>query len=213
MFCYVNANLTRDEQSREVLRFVDDGHDLTGRNPQRLYVDLKLTTYAELSELNAREVFFVTIRRRSSAIVKRLQRTSTSDWKSATMDIPKRRHQRIRYLDESLQLDEYDGRLRQIAVTGLGREQQPPRGIAGSWLAKWKSQRDGVEEILVLGLLIERQRSEIRLLAQLGDAKFGFFIDSQVNDRPRGGRREGLGHRGEEAIEIGRDGCHDLIRR
>jgi hypothetical protein len=123
VFCYANANLTRDEQTKEVLRFVDYWHDLIGQNPEWLYFDSKLTTYAELSELNARGVFFVTIRRRGSAILKRLQQTAKSDWKSATIDIPKRRHKRIHYLDESLQLDEYEGTLRQIVVTGLGREQ------------------------------------------------------------------------------------------
>jgi hypothetical protein len=123
VFCYANANLTRDEQSKEVLRFVDYWHDLTGQNPEWLYFDSKLTTYAELSELNARDIFFVTIRRRGSAILKRLRQTAKSDWKSATIDIPKRRNQRIHYLDESIQLDEYEGTLRQIVVTGLGREQ------------------------------------------------------------------------------------------
>jgi hypothetical protein len=123
VFCYANANLTRDQQTKEVLRFVDYWHDLTGQNPEWLYFDSKLTTYAELSELNARGVFFVTIRRRGSAILRRLRQTAKSAWTSATIDIPKRRNKRIQYLDESVQLDEYEGPLRQIVVTGLGREQ------------------------------------------------------------------------------------------
>jgi hypothetical protein len=123
VFCYANANLTRDEQTKEVLRFVDYWKDLTGRNPERLYFDSKLTTYSELSELNSRNIFFVTIRRRGPAILKRLDQIAPSDWKSATIDIPKRRNKRIQYLDERIQLDGYDGTLRQIAVTGLGREQ------------------------------------------------------------------------------------------
>jgi len=123
VFCYANANLTRDEQTQEVIRFVDYWKDLTGQNPQWLYFDSKLTTYAELSELNSRNVYFVTIRRRGSAIVTRLERTAKSDWKSATIDIPKRRNKRIQYLDESVRLDDCDDALRQIAVTGLGREQ------------------------------------------------------------------------------------------
>ena len=123
VFCYANANLTRDEQTREVIRFADYWKDLTGQDPQWLYFDSKLTTQAELSELNAREIYFVTIRRRGSAILKRLEQTAGGDWKSATIDIPKRRNQRVRYLDETIQLEDYDGALRQIAVTGLGREQ------------------------------------------------------------------------------------------
>jgi hypothetical protein len=123
VFCYANANLTRDEQAKEVIRFVDYWKDLTGTNPEWLYFDSKLTTYAELSELNSRNVYFVTIRRRGSALLKRLGQTAETDWKSATIDIPKRRNKRIRYLDEQVQLKGYHGTLRQIAVTGLGREQ------------------------------------------------------------------------------------------
>ena len=121
--CYANANLTRDEQTKEVIRFVDYWKDLTGQNPEWLYFDSKLTTYSELSELNSRGVYFVTIRRRGPAILKRLEQASKSTWKSATIDIPKRRNKRIHYLDEKIPLDGYDGTLRQIAVTGLGREQ------------------------------------------------------------------------------------------
>ena len=123
VFCYANANLTRDQQTKEVIRFVDYWKDLTGQNPEWLYFDSKLTTYTELSELNSRNVYFVTIRRRGSAILKRLSQTAKSDWKSASIDIPKRRNKRIQYLDELIQLDDYEGVLRQIAVTGLGREQ------------------------------------------------------------------------------------------
>jgi hypothetical protein len=122
VFCYANANLIRDEQQKEVIRFVDYWKDLTGRNPEWLYFDSKLTTYSELSELNARNVHFVTIRRRGSAILNRLEHTAKSDWKSASIDIPRRRNKRIHYLDEQVRLDDYEGTLRQIAVTGLGRE-------------------------------------------------------------------------------------------
>ena len=123
VFCYANANLIRDEQAHEVIRFVDYWEDLTGQNPHWLYFDSKLTTYAELSELNSREVSFVTIRRRGSGILKRLRGRSAQDWTSAVIDIPKRRQKRIRYLDEPVTLRDYDGPLRQIAVDGLGRKQ------------------------------------------------------------------------------------------
>ena len=77
VFCYANANLTRDEQSQEVLRFADYWKALTGQEPEWLYFDSKLTTYAELSELDSRDIYFVTIRRRGSTIVKRLNTTTT----------------------------------------------------------------------------------------------------------------------------------------
>lgn len=175
VFCYANANLTRDEQTKEVLRFVDYWHDLTGQNPQWLYFDSKLTTYAELSELNSRGVFFVTIRRRGSAILKRLQQTAKSDWKSATIDIPKRRHKRIHYLDESLQLDEYEGTLRQIVVTGLGREQPTlfltnhPNVSAREMIMNY-ARRNGIEDGLgtnVNFFHMDNLSSEVRLNVDL----------------------------------------------
>jgi hypothetical protein len=106
-----------------VLRFVDFWQALTGRNPEWLYFDSKLTTYAELSRLNERGVYFATIRRRGPALVNRLKERSASDWTGAVIDIPKRRQKHIRYLEESVAIPDYQGAVRQIAVTGLGREQ------------------------------------------------------------------------------------------
>ena len=93
-----------------------------GKNPQWLYFDSKLTTYEELSQITQKkDVSFVTIRRRGSNILKRLENMPKSAWHDAVIDIPKRRHQRIGYIDESIKLPGYDGEIRQIAVTGLGR--------------------------------------------------------------------------------------------
>jgi hypothetical protein len=123
VFCYANANLTRVEQAGEVLHFVDFWQDLTGHDPQWLYFDSKLTNYAELSRLNERGVFFVTIRRRGPRLLRQLQLRPASDWTRAVIDIPKRRQKQIRYLEQAVSLTDYQGMVRQIAVTGLGREQ------------------------------------------------------------------------------------------
>jgi hypothetical protein len=123
VICYANANLTRDEQAAEVMRFVEFWHGLTGHDPEWLYFDSKLTTYAELSRLNQRDIHFVTIRRRGPALLKQVLNRPTSDWVNAVIDIPKRRQKRIQYLEQPVRLRGYEGLVRQIAVTGLGREQ------------------------------------------------------------------------------------------
>ena len=95
-----------------------------GKNPQWLYFDSKLTTYAELSQIaKKQDIWFVTIRRRGSTILRRLSALPSKCWQSAVIDIPRRRHQRIRYVDERVTLRDYKGEARQIAVKGLGREQ------------------------------------------------------------------------------------------
>jgi len=122
VFCYANANLTRDEQPGEVLRFVEFWHGLTGHDPEWLYFDSKVTTYAELSRLDERGVSFVTIRRRGSSLLQQLVKRPASDWTGAVIDIPKRRQTRIRYLEQTVSLKDYSKKVRQIAVAGLGRE-------------------------------------------------------------------------------------------
>ena len=123
LFCYANANLTRAEQPEEVLRFVEFWQNLTGEVPRWLYFDSKLTTYAELSRINEQNIFFATIRRRGTKLLRQLDQRPKSDWTPAVIDIPKRRQKRITYLEQTVSLPDYDGELRQIAVQGLGREQ------------------------------------------------------------------------------------------
>jgi len=121
--CYANANLTRADQKGELMRFVDFWQTVTGSDPRWLYFDSKVADYPELSRINDRGIHFVTIRRRGVALLRRLGRQPVSAWKGAVIDIPKRCHQRIRYLAEEVRLRGYEDPIRQIAVAGLGREE------------------------------------------------------------------------------------------
>jgi hypothetical protein len=123
VLCYANANLTRADQPGELMRFVDFWHAVTGHDPQWLYFDSKLVPYAELARVHERHIWFVTIRRRGTAILRRLRALPASDWHRAVIDIPKRRHKNIRYVDETTRLRDYPGTIRQVAVAGLGREE------------------------------------------------------------------------------------------
>src|SRR5262249_56465953 len=102
VLCYANANLTRAEQAAEAYRFVEFWHEVTGRDPSWLYFDSRVTTYEELSRLNQRGVQFITIRRRGSALMRRLRGLPASAWHKAGNATPKRCHQHIRYRDEAV---------------------------------------------------------------------------------------------------------------
>jgi hypothetical protein len=121
--CYANANLTRAEQAGEPYRFVEFWHEVTGKDPAWLYFDSRVTTYEELSRLNQRQVQFITIRRRGSSLMRRLQELAAGAWHKAVIATPKRCHQHIRYVDEWVRLPGYAGRVRQVAVDGLGNEE------------------------------------------------------------------------------------------
>ena len=123
VLCYANANVTRADQPGQLLGFIDFWHTVTGHDPHWLYFDSKLVPYRELARVHERGIWFVTIRRRGAAILRRLRQLPTSDWHRAVIDIPKRRHQNIRFVDERTRLRDYPGPIRQVAVTGLGREE------------------------------------------------------------------------------------------
>ena len=153
VLCYANANLTRDTQAGELRKFVQFWRDVAGRNPQWLYFDSKLVPYAELSWLTEQNIWFATIRRRGSAVLRRLASLPDGQWRSAVIDIPKRRHQHIEYVDERLRLENYVGEARQVAVRGLGREaptlflsnhlEISPRDMVTNY-----ARRNGVEDAL-----------------------------------------------------------------
>ncbi len=176
VFCYANANLTRSQQSGEVVRFIDYWRKLMGRNPQWLYFDSKLTTYAELSRITRKKnISFVTIRRRGSAILRRLAKLPPDDWKSAVIDIPRRRHKHIRYVDERITLPDYGGTIRQLAVKGLGRE-NPTLFLTNNFEATARdivtnyARRNGVEDALgtsVNFFHLDCLSSEVRLNVDL----------------------------------------------
>lgn len=175
VLCYANANLTRADQTGEVLRFVAFWHQLSGHDPHWLYFDSKLTSYAELSGLNQRGICFVTIRRRGAAITRRLERLPPSDWRKAHLDIPKRLHKDIRYLDETVTLDGYDGPLRQVAVGGLGRERYTlflsnNTQVSARDLVLRYARRNGVEDGLGISVNffhLDCLASEVRLNVDL----------------------------------------------
>jgi len=102
--CSSNANLARADQHGELMRFVEFWHAVTATDPQWLYFDSKLIDYPEMSRVNQRGIPFVTIRRRRAAILRRLEQGPKSDWKGAVMDTPKRCHQQVRYIEETVKL-------------------------------------------------------------------------------------------------------------
>jgi hypothetical protein len=176
VLCYANANLTRFQQPGEILHFIDFWRMLMGKNPQWLYFDSKLTTYAELSQITKKKnIWFVTIRRRGSSILRRLATLPSSCWEQAIIDIPRRRHQRIHYVDERVTLRDYEGEARQIAVKGLGRE-RPTLFLTNNFEASPRqlvmnyARRNGVEDALgssVNFFHLDCLSSEVRLNVDL----------------------------------------------
>ena len=122
-FCYANSDLRKDQQDDEILQFVRFWKQRTGKLPEELIFDSKLTTYANLDELNRQGVQFITLRRRGPQLVHELLARPRSAWRQITLDSVSRIYKTPRILDEQVTLTDYDGPIRQIAITELGHEE------------------------------------------------------------------------------------------
>jgi transposase len=123
IFCYANASVRKDKQNDEILRFIDYWKRRTGRVPQELIFDSKLTTYANLDKLNKMGINFITLRRRSRQTIDDIHREPRSAWKRIQLDGVSRAYKTPRILDKKISLRDYDGPIRQITVDELGHEE------------------------------------------------------------------------------------------
>jgi len=122
VICYATANLLRDEADRMVPRFADYWKEQTGRYPARLLFDSRATTYGGLSQLTQRQVGFITIRRRGSGMLARVGRLPADRWRNCQITQAKGKRRQVMYVDEWVQLNGYEGLVRQLILTGLGHE-------------------------------------------------------------------------------------------
>jgi Transposase DDE domain len=122
VFCYANGELRKDQQNDEVLRFIDFWKQRTGRLPEELIFDSKLTTYANLNKLNQKGIEFITLRRRSKKLLEEVASTPTSAWRRIELESVSRAYRTPRILDRRIALPGYDGPLRQLTIADLGHE-------------------------------------------------------------------------------------------
>jgi hypothetical protein len=122
-FCYANTDLRKDQQDDEILQFVRFWKERTGKLPEELIFDSKLTTYANLNKLNRQDVQFITLRRRGPQLLHDLLARPRSAWRRITLDGVSRIYKTPQILDEQVMLRDYTGPIRQIAITDLGHEE------------------------------------------------------------------------------------------
>jgi transposase len=123
IFCYANGQLRKDEQNEEVLRFVQFWKERTGKLPEELIFDSKLTTYGYLNELNQRGIAFITLRRRSAKMLQEIYQEPVSAWRRIELQGVSRIYKTPRILDRRIRLAGYQGELREIVIDDLGHEE------------------------------------------------------------------------------------------
>src|SRR6266567_2400262 len=119
---YANADLTKATQNREVIAFCDHWKQVSGADPKMLIMDQKVTTQAVLGELDARGVKFATLRMRSASLMAYINGLASKDYKTITLDRPGQYNRPRVHEDPAVTLTSYPGTVRQLIVTGLGRD-------------------------------------------------------------------------------------------
>src|SRR3954453_6042008 len=123
VLCYANAGIPKAEQPDQILKFVVFWEKRTGGIPAELVFDSQLTTHANLNRLNQRGVRFMTLRRRTRAMLKAIWSRPASAWRRITLNSLTRTFRTPRVLDERIRLKDYEGELRQVTITDLGHEE------------------------------------------------------------------------------------------
>ena len=119
---YASADISKATQAREVIAFCDHWKAVSGKDPAMLVMDQKVTSQAVLGELDARGVKFLTLRMRSPALVRHISALKPSGFKTITLDRPGPHNKPRVHEDKAVRLTSYPGTVRQLVVTGLGRD-------------------------------------------------------------------------------------------
>lgn len=119
---YANADTAKATQAREVIAFCDHWKKVSGADPRMLIMDQKVTTQPVLGELDARGVKFLTLRMRSPALVNQINALTSTDFTTLTLERSGRFNRPKVHEATGVRLNSYPGTVRQLIVTGLGRD-------------------------------------------------------------------------------------------
>ncbi len=119
---YANADISKASQAREVIAFCDHWKSVSGTDPAMLVMDQKVTTQDVLGELDGRGVKFLTVRMRSPALIRHINSLAPADFKAIALDRPGPHNKPRVHESAAVKLTSYPGTVRQLIITGLGRE-------------------------------------------------------------------------------------------
>ena len=154
--CYSNAHLAEGDMSDEILNFVRFYRTTHGKCPECLVFDSGLTTHENLDVLDKEHnIRFITLRKRGKKMLQRIESIRT--WKHIKLDKPSRKYQALRIHEETVSMENYGGTLRQIIVTGTGRElpmliltndtDTPAKHIIETYALRWRIENNIQENV------------------------------------------------------------------
>ena len=146
LILYTAADIQRNEADDQILEFLSFWKKAQRGVDPMLIFDSKFTTYANLSQLNAQGVRFITLRRRGKKLVEGVE--SLGPWKRIHISHVKRKYQNPQVYESMAELAGYSGVLRQIVMRGNGHArptflitndmESPVERIVSDYARRWR---------------------------------------------------------------------------
>jgi transposase len=146
LILYTAADIQRAEADDQILEFLSFWKKAQRGVDPMLIFDSKFTTYANLSQLNAQGIRFITLRRRGKKLIEGIE--SIGPWKRIHISHVKRKYQNPQICDSITELPGYNGVLRQIVMRGNGHDrptflitndmESPGERIVSDYARRWR---------------------------------------------------------------------------
>src|SRR5205814_9463085 len=121
VFCYANADLRKGEEAEEIFQFIAFWKRAHGKLPSHLVFDSKLTTQEGLARLDAMNIPFITLCRRSPKLLKEIVLLPRSAWRTVELDVATRKYRTPRVYEQTISLAGLS--LGELFVQDLGHEE------------------------------------------------------------------------------------------
>jgi hypothetical protein len=153
LMVYTAADIKRSEADDQVMSFLSFWQGIRRGVQPTLIFDSRFTNYTKLSELNSKEIKFITLRRRGKKQINEVK--NLSNWKRIHIPHGKRKFPNPQIHESRTHLRGYDGELRQVIVRGNGHEKPaflitndfdtPVELIVGNYSRRWRVE-NGIAE-------------------------------------------------------------------
>lgn len=120
---YTRADILRKNETKEILQFVAYWKTIKKEINETLVFDCKLTSYSVLDDLAKEGIKFITLRKRTQALITSTEKIPEKEWQKVYLPIPKRKHKTCRIHVSEITLPKCTSPVKQIIVTHHGRAQ------------------------------------------------------------------------------------------
>ncbi len=156
---YGDVNVLHKDESAVVLEFLDfyKASGTKKSDLKYLVFDSKFTNYENLSKLDKQGIKFLTIRRRGKNIVEKLDNLPKSSWKTMRVEASGNKKRTLQVHEEEIELKGYDGKIRQVCITGNGKIKPaiiitndfdlPADSIVRKYAKRWLIEKEISEQI------------------------------------------------------------------